>query len=38
MRVEVLSIGGEIETVNLSADTDFKSDTFETLQAWFSAC
>ena len=28
MRVEVLSIGGEIETVNLSADTDFKSDTF----------
>jgi hypothetical protein len=36
MRVEVQSIGGEIETVNLSSDTNFNKDTFSTLQAWFS--
>ena len=36
MRVEVQSIGGEIETVNLSSNTSFNKDTFSTLQAWYS--
>ena len=37
MRVEVQSIGGEIEYIDSSADFTFKQDTFEILQAWYSS-
>ena len=36
MRVEVQSIGGEVQTVNTSSDFSFKGNTFETLQGWYS--
>ena len=37
MRVEVQSIGGDIEYIDSSADFTFRQDTFEILQAWYSS-
>ena len=37
MRVDVESIGGEVEVVDESLDLRFKTSTFETMQAWFSS-
>ena len=37
LRVEVLGIGGDIEEKSLSNSFSFEQNTFETLQAWFSA-
>ena len=36
LRLEVLSIGGEIEEQSLSNSFSFELNTFETLQAWYS--
>ena len=37
MRVEVQSIGGEVESIESTSDFSFKGNTFETLQGWYSA-
>ena len=37
MRVDVESIGGEVQVVDESLDLSFKTSTFDTMQAWFSS-
>ena len=36
MRVEVQSIGGDVQNINSTTDYSFKRSTFETLQGWYS--